>query len=120
MAAGDLALVAMVAVFGHVAMRLIIRAYRLAEASMVAPMQYSQILWATLFGALFFDEWPGLNVAIGAAVVIASGLYILFRESSGSSTNRPVTTTKSRIVSSTHPRIGPAMEIAQKQRQGTD
>lgn len=111
MQAGDLAMVAMVAIFGHVAMRLMIRAYRMAEASMVAPMQYSQILWATLFGALFFDEWPGTNVAVGAAIVIASGLYILFRESSGNSANRPVTATKSRVVPGTHPRIGPAMQV---------
>ena len=120
MEAIDLALVAMVAIFGHVAMRLIIRAYRMAEASMVAPMQYSQILWATLFGALFFNEWPGMNVAVGAAIVIASGLYILFRESSGSSANRPVTATKSRVVPGTHPRIGAAMKIGRKEAEEDD
>ncbi len=120
MEAIDLALVAMVAIFGHVAMRLIIRAYRMAEASMVAPMQYSQILWATLFGALFFNEWPGMNVAVGAAIVIASGLYILFRESSGSSANRPVTATKSRVVPGTHPRIGAAMKIGRKDAEEDD
>ena len=87
---------------------------------MVAPMQYSQILWATLFGALFFNEWPGMNVAVGAAIVIASGLYILFRESSGSSANRPVTATKSRVVPGTHPRIGAAMKIGRKDAEEDD
>lgn len=110
MQAVDLGMVAMVAILGHIAMRLMIRAYRTAEASMVAPMQYSQILWAALYGALFFDEWPGWNTALGAGIVIASGLYILFRESSGPSTNRPVTATRSRIVPGTHPRIGPVMD----------
>lgn len=120
MQAADLAMVAMVAILGHMAMRLLIRAYRQAEASIVAPMQYSQILWATAFGALFFDEWPGINVAVGAAIVIASGLYILFREGSGNSTNRPVTGARSRIVSGTHPRIGPALQMTDPEREHRD
>lgn len=113
MEAGDLARVALVAVLGHIAMRLMIQAYSQSEASLVAPMQYSQILWATIFGVLFFDEWPGLNTAIGATIIIVSGLYILFRESRGSSANQPVTSTRSRVVSGTHPRIGPAVDAAQ-------
>lgn len=113
---GDLAMVALVAIFGHVAIRMMIRAYQSAEASLVAPMQYSQILWATLFGVIFFDEWPGWNTAVGSTVIIASGLYILLRESKGPSENRPVTRTRSRVVPGTHPRIGPAYEAA-KRRQ---
>ncbi len=107
---GDLAMVALVAVLAHIAMRMMIRAYQTSEASIVAPMQYSQILWATLFGMLFFDEYPNWNTAIGAAIIIGSGLYILFRESSGPSENRPVTSTRSRVVPGTHPRIGPAVD----------
>ena len=110
MQAGDLAMVAMVAVLGHIAMRLMIRAYRAAEASIVAPMQYSQILWAALFGALFFDEYPDWGTAIGAAIIISSGLYILLREGSGASANRPVSSTRSRGIPGTHPRIGPALD----------
>lgn len=112
---GDLAMVALVAVLGHIAMRLMIRAYQSSEASIVAPMQYSQILWAALFGALFFDEWPGVSTAVGAGIIIASGLYILFRESRGASDNSPVTATRSRIVPGTHPRIGPALDAANRE-----
>ncbi len=107
-----LAMVALVAIFGHIAMRITIRAYQIAEASVVAPMQYSQIIWATIFGFVFFDELPNWNTALGAAVVIGSGLYILFREAKGPSENRPVTKTRSRVVPGTHPRIGPAMDAA--------
>ena len=116
MQAGDLAMVALVAILGHVAMRTTIKAYQTAEASIVAPMQYSQILWATAFGALFFDEYPGWNTAMGAAIIIGSGLYILFRESSGPSENRPVTRTRSRVVAGTHPRIGPAMDAEKRDK----
>ena len=117
MLAGDMAMIALVAIFGHVAMRMMIGAYSMAEASVVAPMQYSQILWASLFGYLFFDEFPNLNTGIGAAIIIASGLYILFREGSGSSANRPVSSTRSRAVPGTHPRIGPAVDAAEQNRK---
>ncbi len=110
MGAADMAMVALVAIFGHIAMRLMIRAYQDSEASIVAPMQYSQIIWAAIFGFAFFDEVPGINTAFGAAIIIGSGLYILFREGSGPSQNRPVTSTRSRVVQGTHPRIGPAMD----------
>jgi len=54
---------------------LLIAAYRLAPAIVVAPMQYSQILWAVIMGALFFGE--GLNAAtvIGIAIIMAAGLF---------------------------------------------
>lgn len=117
---GDLAMVALVAIFGHVAMRIMIKAYQTTEASIVAPMQYSQIIWAAVFGALFFDEYPGWNTAIGAVVIIASGMYILFRERSGPSENQPVTQTRSRVVPGTHPRIGPVMDAADRAGKSKD
>ena len=92
----DLGLLGLIAVLAHLAMRLMIRAYQLGEAAIVAPMQYSQILWATAFGFLFFGETPDQATAIGAVVIISSGLYIVFRESRpGQSRNRPVLQTRS-------------------------
>jgi S-adenosylmethionine uptake transporter len=72
-----------IAVLAFFAMQLIILAYRRAEAVVVAPMQYSQIIWAVVFGALFFDEWPDLFTLVGAGIVIASGIYIVLREAQG-------------------------------------
>lgn len=72
--------IGIVSLFSLIAMLFMIAAYRSAEAVLVAPMQYSQILWGTLFGVIFFSEKPGWNVAIGAAVIISSGVYILLRE----------------------------------------
>ncbi|MEM8576623.1 MAG: DMT family transporter [Pseudomonadota bacterium] len=112
MQGGALALIACLAILGHIAMRLMIKAYSVAEASTVAPMQFSQILWASLFGILFFEEMPSLTTAIGAGIVIASGLYILLRERSGASANSPVTATRSRVVAGVHPRIGPQVDAA--------
>lgn len=99
-------LLAVVAVLAWFASRLIISAYQNGEAAIIAPMQYSQIIWASAFGLLFFDESIDLNTGIGASVIIASGLYIVVRESrGGSSINTPVLRTRSRWTSASSPRI---------------
>jgi drug/metabolite transporter (DMT)-like permease len=46
----------------------------------VAPFQYSQMLWGVVLGWLLWGDLPATAVAIGAAIVVASGLYILYRE----------------------------------------
>lgn len=82
---------AAMAVLGTVAGMLFIAAYKRAEAAIVAPMQYSQIIWASIYGYLFFGETLKLNVLIGAGIIIVSGLYIVFREGrSKISENTPV------------------------------
>ena len=69
----------------------IIAAYRAAPAGFVAPIQYSQIIWAILLGYLWFDEVPDKWVVIGTAIIIASGLFIVFRERTGGrSRHKPV------------------------------
>ena len=103
----DLAAQALMAGLAFVSSLLIILAYRSAEAVVVAPMQYSQIVWASIYGALLFDESFDLGTALGAAVIIGSGLYILLREGRGtSSAHRPVLQTRSRHETGTFPRIG--------------
>ncbi len=47
---------------------------------MIAPFDYTALIWGTLIGWLVWQELPGANVWLGAAVVIASGLYIIHRE----------------------------------------
>jgi S-adenosylmethionine uptake transporter len=79
-AGADLLLMIYVAFGAFFAMSLLIAAYRNAEAVLVAPMQYSQIIWAVVFGLAFFGEMPDLQTLIGAGIVMASGLYILMRE----------------------------------------
>ena len=64
-----------------IAQLFMIGAYRAAPAAFVAPLQYSQILWATFFGALFFSETPDMYVAIGSLVIISSGMFVVWRES---------------------------------------
>ena len=54
--------------------------YRYAEPSLLAPFDYVAMVWAMLLGFLFFSEIPERLVLVGAAIVVASGLYIAWRE----------------------------------------
>jgi drug/metabolite transporter (DMT)-like permease len=59
---------------------LLILAHRLAPATVLAPFIYSQLIWMVLLGWLVFGQLPDRWTFIGGAVVVASGLYLLYRE----------------------------------------
>ena len=73
---------------------LISQAYRLSEAAFAAPFEYLAMPLAILFGVLVFDEWPELNAWFGIALIIGSGLVLLWRESVK---KRPLTETAPRL-----------------------
>lgn len=107
-----LGLFALVALGAWMAGRLIISAYQAGEAAIIAPMQYSQIIWASLYGFFFFDEVIDVPTALGTAIIIASGLYIVLRESrSGASENTPVLRSRSRPETGTVPRASLYMRL---------
>ena len=56
------------------------RALRLAPVGVVAPFHYSELLFAALFGWVFWQEWPGPHVWWGAFFVVGAGLFTLWRE----------------------------------------
>lgn len=74
---GLLSLLGVVAMLAHAAMN---RSLKLADASMVAPLQYTLLFWALIFGFIFFGELPRPTMMLGAAIIVASGLFIVFRE----------------------------------------
>lgn len=53
---------------------------RFAPVSVVAPVDYASLIWATAFGVLLFGSWPSTATWLGTPVVIASGIYIVLRE----------------------------------------
>jgi len=59
---------------------LMIRALRYAGASVLAPFAYSQIIWSTALGYLFWREFPDEWTWVGAAVIVTCGLYVWYRE----------------------------------------
>jgi drug/metabolite transporter (DMT)-like permease len=56
------------------------RSLKLAPASVVVPYQYTLIVWAVLFGWLVFGDVPAAQMLLGAAIIIAAGLFIFLRE----------------------------------------
>jgi drug/metabolite transporter (DMT)-like permease len=55
-------------------------AYRLAPPSVIAPFDYTSMIWALVLGYALFGDFPEPVVLAGAVVVIASGVYIIYRE----------------------------------------
>ena len=107
----DLGASALMAALSFCAMLCMVTAYKLGESAIVAPMQYSQILWATGYGMLFFDEQPDHQTLAGAGVVILSGLLIVLREAFGStSENTPVLHSRSRLTAG----VSPILRAARK------
>ncbi|MCP8895205.1 DMT family transporter [Shinella daejeonensis] len=76
----DLGLLGLLGVVAMSAHMLVNRSLKLADASMVVPLQYTMLLWAIVFGWLFFGDLPRAAMLAGAVVIVASGLFIFFRE----------------------------------------
>lgn len=72
--------IAIMAIAGGMAQLLLTGALRLAPVAVVLPMDYGNLLWASLFGALLFAQYPSPWTYAGAPIVIAAGLIILWRE----------------------------------------
>ena len=76
----DLGLFALAGLFGSVGVMCLTHAFRLAPVATVSPFEYSALIWATLLGFLLWRELPDTPTLVGAGIVIASGLYIIYRE----------------------------------------
>ncbi|WP_208999368.1 DMT family transporter [Roseibium sediminis] len=57
-----------------------IKAFKAGEATAIASLDYTRLLYATVFGAVIFGNWPSVETLIGAAVIIAASLYTVRRE----------------------------------------
>ncbi|MCB1680420.1 MAG: DMT family transporter [Alphaproteobacteria bacterium] len=56
------------------------QSFRLGEAATISPISYTMIIWAMIFDYVFWDKVPKPNVYLGASIIIASNLFILYRE----------------------------------------
>ena len=73
----DAPIVLALGVTGALGQHLITQAFRMAPAQLLAPLEYTALLWGIGFDALLWGATPTLHVAIGAAIVVASGIYVL-------------------------------------------
>jgi len=76
----DLCLFALQGSSSMIAQLCMIRALRSGEASMLAPLEYTALVWGTILGFIFWNELPTLQVFIGAVFIIAANLYAARKE----------------------------------------
>ncbi|WP_339827310.1 DMT family transporter [uncultured Parasphingorhabdus sp.] len=69
-----------IGIFGAIGQLCITQSLRFAPVSTIVPMDYSALIWATIFGIVLFGQYPGLSIWLGAPVIIGSGLFIAWRE----------------------------------------
>ncbi len=76
----DAALLATCGLFGGLGQIFLTQSMQYADASVVAPLEYASMLWAVVAGLWLFGEVPSLTVAVGATIIIGSGVAIVLRE----------------------------------------
>jgi S-adenosylmethionine uptake transporter len=94
----DLATMFLIGVLGLIGQYFVLRGFRSAPAAFVGPMQYSQIVWAILFGYVFFGETIDRWVLVGSGITILSGVIIIWRERTTSKVQANLKTRNSRMV----------------------
>ncbi|MEO5758958.1 MAG: DMT family transporter [Mesorhizobium sp.] len=80
MTGNSVALLALAAVLVLIGYQFIIMAMRAGDISFIAPFRYTALIWSILLGLTIFGDVPDLPMIIGATIIIASGLYALYRE----------------------------------------
>ncbi|WP_083507986.1 DMT family transporter [Aureimonas frigidaquae] len=101
-----LALLGVIAMLAHVCVN---QSLRVAEASVVVPYQYTLIVWAIVYGVLFFGDEPRLSLLAGAALIVGSGLFIFLREQR-----------KGRATASIAPELATVIEEPQRHETAPD
>ncbi|HZP76326.1 MAG TPA: DMT family transporter [Pseudolabrys sp.] len=76
----ELGMLMSLGILGGIAHLFLTESYRFATASLVAPFDYSSMLWALILGFWFFGEVPTILVFVGAGIVAGAGLYVIWRE----------------------------------------
>jgi len=69
-----------IAFFGVIAQFAVTKAYAIASPSLIAPFEYTALIWSAILGYLVWNDIPDLYAIVGAFLIIASGIYIIHRE----------------------------------------
>ncbi|MFT6371437.1 MAG: drug/metabolite transporter (DMT)-like permease [Gammaproteobacteria bacterium] len=83
-----LGLIASITIFGVIAQFCLTKAYSIASPSLIAPFEYTALIWSATLGFLIWGDVPDIYAMIGAALIVGSGLYIIHRETIVNRTNR--------------------------------
>ena len=72
-----LALLGTLATIGHLCM---VQGLKLTDAMTIFPLDFTRLIWASLFGLFIFSEWPDVWTFVGAGIIVISGTFMLYRE----------------------------------------
>lgn len=78
--ATDMMLFIVGGILGGIGQILLTQSYRFADTSIIAPFEYTTMIWALLFGWFMFGDLPSTTMLTGAAIVAGTGLFIVWRE----------------------------------------
>ena len=67
-------------IFGGIGQVTMTQSFRHADASVIAPFDYTSMIWALIVSLLVFNTWPSGIMLLGTAIVIAAGLFVIYRE----------------------------------------
>lgn len=76
----DAAMLVGAGILGGIGQVVMTQSFRYGDASTIAPFDYTSMIWALIVSLLVFGTWPSVTMLIGSAVVIAAGLFVIFRE----------------------------------------
>ena len=72
-----LSLLGTLATIGHLCM---VQGLKLTDAMTIFPLDFTRLIWASLFGLFIFSEWPDVWTFVGAGIIVISGTLMLYRE----------------------------------------
>jgi drug/metabolite transporter (DMT)-like permease len=78
--AGDFTLLVLIGILGGIGQILMTQSYRFADTSIIAPFDYTTMIWGLLLGWFVFGDLPTLTVSIGGGIVAAAGVFVIWRE----------------------------------------
>jgi drug/metabolite transporter (DMT)-like permease len=78
--AGDAAFLVLAGIFGGIGQVLMTLSYRYGDVSVVAPFEYTSMLWILAISFLIFGTWPTSIVLLGTAIIISADLFVIYRE----------------------------------------
>ena len=67
-------------IMGGIGQITLTQSFRYADASLIAPFDYVSMIWAIIVGWFLFGELPQSIIMIGASIVVAAGIYVIWRE----------------------------------------
>lgn len=59
---------------------LLTQAYRISQSSVVAPFEYTALIWGVLYGWIFWSDWPDTTGWVGITIIVGAGLFVIWRE----------------------------------------